>query len=526
MTNLLKKSAVSIIALLLWIPVAAQINSLPTKMVNGKKYYYYEVQPQETVYSLCKRFNITKEELIRTNPSVEDGLKAYQELLFPVKVKASEPTTMDYEVSAGETAYAISRKFNMPLDQFYALNPTTRDGVKLGQKVKVQVSAAQPTISKATAIVTTSTTTDNSSPAPVFQINNKDSFVIAVALPFMAGEESRNKAAISATEFYKGLLVAIDSIATFGRPIKVLTFDTKGTVEGAKSVISEPSLKSADIIIGPDKADQFQLFADYAKANNINLLNLFLVKDNSYLNNRNVMHANISHADMYNKAVDYYLNINTQATLVILNRTDGAKDKQEFINLLKKKAKSINRHYIELEFAELLESTELKKLPQDTDFAFITTSSKPNELAKVMTALTEYKLTATSQINLLGYPEWLVIRNELLDEMHNMDTYVFSRFYSVKDDIDTYRLNNSFIKWYGSSLIESIPRQGVYGFDTGVFLINALNSNYGNFEQITPPYDGLQNAFNFVRVPGGGWINDEMFILHYTPSNVVFKQGI
>lgn len=74
--------AFSAIALSAW---CDKINELPVKTVGGHDYYSYEVKPKETVFSLTHRFGITTDELIRHNPSVRDGLKAYSTLLFPVE---------------------------------------------------------------------------------------------------------------------------------------------------------------------------------------------------------------------------------------------------------------------------------------------------------------------------------------------------------------------------------------------------------------------------------------------------------
>ncbi|WP_303430479.1 LysM domain-containing protein, partial [uncultured Muribaculum sp.] len=63
---------------------AMQAIELPIKKINGKEYYYYQVKPKETIYSLCKQFGLTKAELIKYNPVVADGLRANQILYFPV----------------------------------------------------------------------------------------------------------------------------------------------------------------------------------------------------------------------------------------------------------------------------------------------------------------------------------------------------------------------------------------------------------------------------------------------------------
>lgn len=615
MTHLIKKLTLSAIALLMTFSAQAQLNTLPVKTINGREYYYYRVKKQETLYSLSHRFGISREDFVRYNPTADDGLKENQELLFPVALaskpaesktkpqsrpeirqSASPSTLSTHIVARGETAYGVSAAHGMTLEQFYTLNPSTRDGLREGQQVRVLVKGVASSTAAAgrhtiaphetlykiardhdititqlllanpdldenhyeagqVIMVPAATLKENvvaevshQQPAvtqpvaeepvaevPAWPVADKPSpealndhpIVIAVALPFMAHESNRPKSAISATEFYKGLLVAVDSLGNQGRPIKILAYDTKGTVEGAKSVLNDPHLSSADIIIGPDKPDQFQLFAQYAKEHGINIMNLFVVKDEAYRQNPYVMHANITHTDMYNKATDYYLKSSPKAMIVVLKRKDGQTDKKEFIDMLRAKASRDGRKLVELEFTGTLTAGNLEALPEAADIAFIPISSKSDELSRILPAIESFKKDkAESEIRLFGYPEWLVIRNDLLDKMYAVDTHLFSRFYSVADDYETNALDSSFVRWYGSPMASTVPRQGAYGFDTGVFLIKALNANNGDFNQYTPVYDGVQNAFNFIRIPGGGRINNELFILRYTPSKTITKQGI
>ncbi len=138
------------------IAAASVLTDLPVKTVNGKTYHYYIVKQHETVYALSKRFGITPEQLIKFNPSAADGLKTDQELLFPADetpvntqnntAETPASTNGTYIVKKQETAYGISKRFNLTLEEFYQLNPDTRDGVREGQTVMVDRGAIPPKI--------------------------------------------------------------------------------------------------------------------------------------------------------------------------------------------------------------------------------------------------------------------------------------------------------------------------------------------------------------------------------------------
>ncbi len=62
----------------------ASVKDLPMLTVDGKKYYHYEVTSKETLYTICKKLGVTKDEVVKYNPKVADGLRAGTVLVFPV----------------------------------------------------------------------------------------------------------------------------------------------------------------------------------------------------------------------------------------------------------------------------------------------------------------------------------------------------------------------------------------------------------------------------------------------------------
>lgn len=657
MIHSLKKIGLFLLLAIVSVSVAASIADLPVKTINGKRYHYYEVQPQETVYSLCRRFGITRDELLSANPSVADGLKANQTLLFPVNesTQPSESGVATYMVRGGDTGYGISRQFNMTVDEFYRLNPDATKGLKAGQYVKVRASktegsersvhvenhatdegsyeirpgetlyqiatthgvtlsqllAANPDINPdnykaGSRIVIPSPKHTESSAKPEtsdrYVVRSGDTFygiarahgldanqlraanpgidvlqpdmvliipqscsesvnppvaesnapqisdiprlsegqlpvvspvvsdtiVIAIALPLNASAKVRDTRSTNSIEFYRGFILAIDSMRNEGKPLKVLTYDTEGSNEKVNQILADPALKSAKVIVAPDMPAQLDAFAGFASANGCYLLNLFVIKDELYKTNPYIMHSNIPHDVMYKKAIDYYLSKFPDVTPVFLKRTGGKTDKAEFVDLLKQSLSAVGRKYHEIEYSEKLSDATLSKLPAGVNYAFIPVSSSVNELNRFISGVNSYKdgRTDGGTVSLWGYAEWLTARGETLEKLHNANSYIFSRFYSVEKDFDQDNLQEAFRRWYGVPIVDKIPRQGTYGFDTGMFLVRALNYNGGNFDRVTPPYDGIQNAFEFIRQPGGGWINDEMFMINFGPADTTFKFGI
>lgn len=582
------------------------VSELPTKTINGKQYHYYEVMPQETVYSLCRRFGISREELISANPSVADGLKAYQTLLFPVK-NTQEGTTgvrvFDYRVQRGETGYGISRKFGMTLEEFYQLNPNVADGIKAGMVVKVKnTEGSQEVVENSSQTVVQSmqldvqqhgiTTYEVKSGDTFFGIAQRfglgveqlrnanpeidmlkegmtitlpqscnenqsievgpsqsdllathsdrhrlecvedvvsdvDTLVIALVLPLKASTVKRDVRATNSLEFYRGFMLAVDSLRNYGKPLKVLTYDTDGSDERVKEILLNPELRTAHVILAPDAVSQLNLFAEFAAKNKIYLLNQFVIKDQSYLTNPYVIQSNIPQKEIYQKAIDYYLNSFPTSVPVFLKRTDGKTDKEEFVGMLKNALSVAGRKYHEIEFKDKLSLTTLSQLPQCDGYAFMPVSSAIKELNCFISAVEKFKLERLdSNISVWGYAEWLTARGRTLEALHNANAYIFSRFFSVDKDFAQDELQNKFRYWYGIGIADRVPRQGVYGFDTGMYLIRALNVNNGDFGRYPSSYFGIQNSFEFIQHTEGGFVNDEMYIINFAPGSAIFKFGL
>lgn len=593
-----------IAAAIMALSASASVKELPVKTVNGNRYYYYEVQPKETVYSLIRRFEITREELIATNPSVADGLKAGQTLLFPVELfsKSDERSQSTYMVQKNETGYGISRKFNMTLNEFYSLNPSAKDGLKAGQYVIVYTSS--PAVPSETPKETRKETKPDQTSSPhsgatyeitqgetlyhIAQVNGltlkelldanpslnpesysagekivipgkmpanepiltdkkptaphddepeyftpqptegRDTLTVAIAMPFNtdAPEDSRSQ---NATEFLRGFVLALDSLSTRIPPIRLVIVDTKSTETDAKKALSGKSLKDANLIIAANNPSILPLFSIFAEKRNCYTINLFDVKDQSFTTNPYMMNANVPHDEMYRKAIDYYLSRYSNSTPVFIKRKDGKEDKAEFVALFKQALDKLGKKYHEIEYVDKLSEVTLAKLPEGSVYAFIPNSSNTSEFQTFVDAIISFRESRANQVGstLWGYPEWIILRGENLKKLHSANSTIFSRFYAVENDYETDRLQDIFEKYYGTRIVDKVPKSGVLGFDTGMFVLKALAANNGDFSKFTPSYEGLQNAFNFKRATSeGGWINTEMFIINFAPGEFISKYGI
>ena len=106
--------------------LAAGEKSRTIVYINGAKYYIHAVQPGETLYGLAKLYGVGEKVIVENNPALAEGLKSAANIRIPVVAEVSPEKdrkserklrkTFDFHfVTKGETLYAISRQYEIPV---------------------------------------------------------------------------------------------------------------------------------------------------------------------------------------------------------------------------------------------------------------------------------------------------------------------------------------------------------------------------------------------------------------------------
>lgn len=118
---------------------------------NGRAYKLHIVEKGEGLYRLSVNNGVSQEEIIAANPEIKaQGLVVGMTVKIPMKevvtptlsTVKTDYSVVSHVVEKGETAYSLSKKYNMSLADFYSLNPSTQNGVSEGRVVKVKDSSS------------------------------------------------------------------------------------------------------------------------------------------------------------------------------------------------------------------------------------------------------------------------------------------------------------------------------------------------------------------------------------------------
>jgi len=492
------------------------------------EYIYHTIQHKETLYSLTVKYNIPAAAIINANPGLSaNTFNEGRIIRIPVQEQQAVKTKpvvkkIEYTIEKKETIYRICKKFNVTGEELLSLNPELSKGVKAGMTIKIPISAGQKEESKSETPHEREINEMLSTQKKIEPINT---IRLVLMLPFMEENAKPDATSSRFIEYYEGLLLAIDSLKEMGYSIDLTVYDTGEGIGKVKKILEENAMKQANLIIGAVANDQISEIAKFAQKNHIRYVIPFTSKNDDVLSNAYVYQVNTPHSYLYAKASQAGCDLFGNDNVVVLNIKDS-EEKTDFIKSFKAEMKQRKIHFKELNYnSSSFESDISALLRSDQRNVVVPTSSSEEALNKIKSPLRtitdnhpEYILT------LFGYPEWQTYMRTSLDDFYALNTYIYSNFYADNLSKNVSDFYTKYKSWYSKNLINSFPKYGMLGFDTGMFFINALHKYGIRFENHLGKihYNSLQTNFDFERVNNwSGFINTNIFIVHFqTDFNV------
>ena len=436
----------------------------------------HRVERKETIYSICKQYGITEEELLEANPEIKDK-----------KLKKGKFLCIPYPKEKTTTSTPVQPQSNID-----------------------------------------ATLTD----AQLFDKNKKESKKIstikaAVVLPFNTDGTGTSDEQVRMVEYYEGFLMAVDSLKKQGVSIELHTYDSGKTTASVNKILSKPEMKNMDVIFGPAYPDQVKPMATFAQEHNTRLVVPFSSKGDDVFGNPSVYQINTPQSYLYSEVYEHYLRKFPNAHVVFLDAATGHTDKDDFIKGLKEELKNRQMTFKELKGENI--NPEGMKLVVDSlrENVIIPTSGKNMALTRILP-----QLIVTSRehpnydMKLFGYPEWQTYTDDHLANFFELDTYFYSSFYTNNLFPAAIQFTNAYRKWFSKDMANTFPKYGMLGFDTAYFFLKGLNDYGSRFEeqvnlmQVTP----IQTGFKFDRVNNwGGFINRKVFFVNFTKNYELIK---
>lgn len=517
------------------------------------EYLYHTILSGETLYAISGKFDVTVKEIIRANPGIKPNRlqkgtvirvpvkKTVTEALEPVNEVAQaavvnamettqEETSLDisyrrYEAKRKETFYSIAQKFDIPIDSLKQANRDIRV-VKEGMTINIPIAQAETDSVENESEENTSEYLDNVY-AQVYEKNDADHINVAVILPFMLHEDESNIKSSLYTEYYQGFLLAVDSLKRQGYSINLYAYDSKGSTETVKSILDKELMTTMHLIVAPEDDEAINLIADFGERYDINVVNTFSLKNDRVNTNARVFQTNIPGSYLYAEATSLFIRTFSNKSVVFLNNIDVEDAENEFVTTLKDELNKRNIPYTTCNYNTVLNVNDLRSVSEQPAVVFVPTSNKKETMVTILSGLEEFvDRTPNCNVSLFGYPGWVPQISKNVNSLYKVNTYIFSRFYTIPDDPMLYDMSIKYLYWYNKEMKNASPRYAILGFDTGLYFMNAIakyGRNFANYE-LPNGDNSIQTGFNFERINNwSGFINKSFYFVHLSPDMKIEK---
>lgn len=505
---------------------------------------FHTIQPGETLYQLTVKYKVSAKDICAANPGLSaSNFKIGQVIVIPAgspttetaQASSEQPATNKKEqswkemhkVERKETIFSISQEYGITQEELIAANPELRtQKLKKGMFLFIPYPKTE-TQEKTPATPTTVPTNEELFSESQFERKSIHTIKAAILLPFMIGTDNKDEQQ-RMTEYYEGVLLALNELKAQNVSVDLYTYDTKGNTATLNGILNKGELKNMDIIIGGVRTANIKLLADYAAKNNIRLVVPFANKVDQVFNNPNIYQVNTPQSYLYSEAYEHFIRKFKGMNVIFLDTNNGDKDKNEFISGLKKELKDNRFTYSQV---NINTQTPPEKLiaAMDTlsESIFIPVSGKNSALAQIFPTLLQVRRSHPNiQMHLFGYPEWQTYTQEYLSNFYELDTYFYSSFYTNNLFPAAVQFSKNYRSWYGKEMANSYPKYGMLGYDTAYFFLKGLAQQGNKLEDnldrisVTP----IQTGFKFQRVNNwGGFINQKVFFVHFTKDYELIK---
>ncbi len=505
---------------------------IPQKAGGTRAERFHTIAAGETLYRLTKTYQVSAEDICKANPGLTaENFKVGMVVRIPAASVQVPPTTPSvtpepqgiaksdckemHKVGRKETVYGIARQYGITEDELKAANPEMKaPDFKL--KKGTFVCIPYPTVRKPQEITPTN---EELMPKKAIAAPQKH-ISMGVILPFKSHAAETAKM----VEFYRGVLIAVDSVKRSGISVDVFAYDSGKSPADIIAVTKNHPISKLDFIIGPLYPDQIAPLSKFCKENRIKLVVPFSSLGEELYNNPDFYAVNPPKSFLISEAVQLTTEVFGKDNIIFLEGNEKDNDASAFTDTIEKHLleKGVQAKSIRLEGDEMAWLTAMNQYRTNV---IIPDASSIKLLNQLFPKLKEFcKKHPEYRIKLVGHPEWQTYTSSLLDNFYQFDTYVYSSFYRNPLQRQTSEFEKNYLKTFLKPTISSWPRFGMLGFDIGFYFLKGI-SLYGkafdsNVSRLTTTH--YQHRFSFERISNwSGFINKEIHFIHYSPSHSI-----
>ncbi|WP_324721357.1 LysM peptidoglycan-binding domain-containing protein [Salinimicrobium sp. HB62] len=471
------------------------------------------VLPQETLYGISRRYNVTIADLQRLNPNME-SLKPG----MVIKVRnGNVEKVVDvygnlfkyYQVQPQETIFSLTRRFGISRDSLVSLNPALADGLKSGMVLRIpNVELAEGVgeyVAEEYINLERNITNYKTKNLVVMLPFNKNKVIVTDSSDNFKERIRKDKVMQLSLDFYTGVLMAVDSAKILGISTDLTVLDTEQNPGQVNLLLNSRDFDNVDAVIGPLLQSTVETVARGLERRNIPVISPLTKKETASLDN--FLQARPTD-EMLSEAMINYISDHSAGKNLIIIADGSASEKRRRLSSAFPSARLITPS----EGGSLNQAQMAEALDKTRPNWIILESSKIGILSNATSYLNS--LADSYKITLLTTD-----RNKSFDSDNISNNHLGKlnfHYPSVDRSFDPVK-NRNFIKKYVEKYGVTPDAAAVRGFDVTYDVLLRLASAEDLYESIkqegTTQY--VENKFKYEHRPNGGYINNAIYIVSY-----------
>lgn len=419
-----------------------------------------------------------------------------------------------YQVKKKDTLYGIAKKYSISVDALIEANPEMKvDGFELKKGSYVCIPyAASGTLGQtsATPVRTLMQTASRKFSGKTVRVG------VMLPLHDVDGDGRRM------TEFYRGMLMACDSLRAEGMNIDIHAWNVNIDAD-ITNFIKQPGAAKCDIIFGPLYSKQVHALAEFCKARDIQMVIPFSITGDDVSMYKQIFQVYQTNDRQTNNSIETFLKLFPNCHPVFIDCNDKTSTKGNFTFGLRTRLES---HNIGYGITNIGSSDDLfaKQFSQNSQNIVILNTGRSPELTLALNKLAILKANnPTLKIKLFGYTEWMMYLGIDEAKFHEFDTYIPSTFYYNPASPRTQSLTRSYRQWFKTDMQNALPRFALTGYDYAQFFLRGF-AKYGKaFRGVKNQnsWKAVQAPLRFKQVGAAGMQNDFFQLVHFMPNGNV-----
>ncbi len=533
----------------------------PTQNFEDANYQYITIQAKETLYNLSKTYDISIESLKSINPSLSEGLKIGDVVRIP-KTQKSELEGY-HQMQAGETLYSISRKYKLSIEDLLLANRDLQiDNIPIGAYIKIPSEGftAKPndpvqvgqnpidiptqninngyyqyTVKKDETVFTllnnfditldefiTSNPNVKSGIQPGEVVNiplkNEDKFQniaasrlkddtirVTLFLPFFLDDDSKIGQKEVATTFLSGAKLALDSLSTQGKKLKINVIDS-GNEYLFEQTLDRTELFNANLFVGPFYKNN--ILALRRKTNDLAIPIVSpLLKDATLEQQPNIIFAEVDDYTLSDKIIEEIQQVYSNQKIYLLTDT---KKQDLAVYIQEKLSQNVSSLQIVKDVNEIQQEQNL--ITEAYNPIMVVLVSESDQLGDAFIE----KIDALDHNNTLPFSVFYL---NSFDKRANIEKLRKKGFVFVanrKVNLNGFSERNT-LKYYEKEYCQSPPKFAVIGFDIVYDLLTRMDDEHNVTNHLVGQNTTqLATKFEYERLPSSSFVNKGVRVVRYT----------